>query len=157
VPNYPLASFYFSVAIDGMDREDSAFLEASGLSAEREVQEVVEGGENRYVHRLPTKLKHGNLVLKRGFVGRATKLFAWCKNEIESDLQMAIRPKNIIVSLLDVKDNPMVAWSFSRAWPVKMEVSNFNAKESEIAVETLEFSYAFLKRSFVAGNAGQGP
>ena len=157
MPTYPLTSFYFRVQITGTDSEDSAFLEASGLSAEREVKEIVEGGENRYIHRLPTRVKHGNLVLKRGMVGRDTALFTWCKTTMESDLQLAIRPKDINVSLLDVKDNPMVTWSFSRAWPVKMDISSFNAKESEIAVETLEFSYAYLKRRFVQGNAGQGP
>ena len=153
---YPLVSFYFSVNVSGAGGVDSAFLEASGFSAERQIQEVVEGGENRYVHRLPTQMKHGNLVLKRGFVSRATALFSWCKSTMESDLGKAIGPRDIKVSLLDVKDNPMVTWDFFRAWPVKMDVSNFNARESEIAVETLEFSYAYLERGFVGGNAGQG-
>ena len=156
MPSYPLTSFYFSVNITGMDREDSAFLEASGFGTDREVQEIVEGGENRYVHRLPTRVKHGNLVLKRGFVSRSTALFSWCKTTMESDLQMAIRPRDIKVSLLDLSDSPLVSWDFIRAWPVKIDVSNFNAKESEIAVETLEFSYAYLKRGFVGGNVGQG-
>ncbi|MGA2043979.1 MAG: phage tail protein [Roseiarcus sp.] len=154
---YPLVSFYFSVNVAGTGSPDAGFLEASGFNAEREVEEVVEGGENRFVHRLPTKMKYGNLVLKRGFVGRSTALFEWCKATIESDLGKPIRPRDIKVSLLDVKDNPMVSWDFVRAWPVKMDVSNFNAKESEIAVETLEFAFAYLQRGFVAGNAGQGP
>lgn len=157
VSSYPLASFYFSVNIYGTDRDDAAFLEASGFTTEREIQEVVEGGENRFVHRLPTKTKHGNLVLKRGLVGRSTALFSWCKTTMESDLQMAIRPKDIKVSLLDLKDNPLISWDFFRAWPVKIDVSNFNAKESEIAIETLEFAFAYLKRDYVSGNAGQGP
>ncbi len=154
---YPLVSFYFSVAISGAGGIDSAFAEASGFGAEREVEEVVEGGENRYVHRLPKTVKYGNLVLKRGFVGRSTALFAWCKQSMESDLGRPIRPRDIKVSLLDTKDHPMVSWDFVRAWPVKMDVSNFNAKESELAIETLEFSYAYLQRGFVDGNAGQGP
>ena len=31
-----------------------------------EIETVVEGGENRFVHRLPKPVKHPNLVLKRG-------------------------------------------------------------------------------------------
>ncbi|MBV8662373.1 MAG: phage tail protein, partial [Hyphomicrobiales bacterium] len=131
-------------------------LEASGFDVEREVQEVVEGGENRFVHRLPTKMRHGNLVLKRGFLGRATPLFTWCKTTMESELEQRIGPRDIKVSLLDLAGHPMVAWDFVRAWPVKMSVSNFNAKENEIAIETLEFSYAYLNRGFVPGNLGQG-
>ena len=154
---YPLVSFYFSVYVKGMGGVDSAFMEASGFDAEREIQEVVEGGENRFVHRLPTRMKHGNLVLKRGFVGSATPLFDWCKATLESDVGQRLRPHDIKVSLLDMDGHPMVAWDFVRAWPVKMSVSNFNAKESEVAVETLEFSYAYLNRGFVRGNSGQGP
>ncbi len=45
---------------------DAAFQEVGGLEAEIEVETVVEGGENRFVHRLPKPVKHPNLSLKRG-------------------------------------------------------------------------------------------
>ena len=37
-----------------------------GLAVEVEVKEYNEGGINDYVHKLPTRIKYPNLVLKRG-------------------------------------------------------------------------------------------
>ena len=42
------------------------FMEVSGLSAEIETMTYNEGGKNDAVHKLPTRMKHPNLVLKRG-------------------------------------------------------------------------------------------
>jgi len=148
--HYPLTSFYFTVAIHGVDSEDSAFQDVSGFSAEREIEEVAEGGENGFVHRLPKRVRHQNLVLKRGLVDHATALFRWCARALESDLHEAMTTQDIVVSLLDPDARPIVRWSFVRAWPVKMEVAAFNARESEVAIETLEFSFQSVRRAYVA-------
>src|SRR5918995_6928649 len=42
------------------------FMEVSGLSSELETMTYNEGGRNDRVHKLPTRMKHPNLVLKRG-------------------------------------------------------------------------------------------
>ena len=34
---------------------------------------MVEGGENRFVHRLPKPVKHPNLVLKRGLATTSSR------------------------------------------------------------------------------------
>ncbi|MCP4687557.1 MAG: phage tail protein, partial [Desulfobacterales bacterium] len=47
---------------------DIRFRKVSGLSAEIETHEINEGGENLYIHRLPTQIKYNNLVLERGMV-----------------------------------------------------------------------------------------
>ena len=57
---YPPGAFYFSVQVLGSGTAlsvltgiDASFQEASGIQAEFGVEEVTEGGENRFVHRLP--------------------------------------------------------------------------------------------------------
>ena len=42
------------------------FTEVSGLSVEMGTEEFVEGGENRFIQKYPTRAKYPELVLKRG-------------------------------------------------------------------------------------------
>ena len=53
------------------------FSEISGLAAEIETMTYNEGGRNDRVHKLPTRMKHPNLVLKRG-VTTVKDLQEWC-------------------------------------------------------------------------------
>ena len=82
---YPPAGFHFRVEfnLDGIKDSDVRFQEVSGLSAELGVEEVTEGGENRFPHRLPTRAKYSNLTLKRGLL-TDSRLIDWCKNAIEN-------------------------------------------------------------------------
>ncbi|WP_111429167.1 phage tail protein [Rhodobacteraceae bacterium DSL-40] len=141
--------FHFAVSIAGADGSgaDAAFREASGLESEIEIETVTEGGENRFVHRLPKAVKHPNLVLKRGLTSTSSELVKWCKATFENDFTAAITPKSMVVSLRDAEGDPVASWSIDRAYPVKWSVGGFDAMKNEIAVETVEFAYNMLKRS----------
>jgi len=154
---YPPVSFYFEVKIAGDSTEnDASFAEVSGLDAERDVVEVKEGGENRFSHRLPDRAKSGNLVLKRGILVSASPLFDWCKEVFESDLEKTVKPKDINVSLLDPDGSPLITWNVTHAWPVKWALAAFNAKANEIAMETLEFAYAYAVREMIQDKGATG-
>src|SRR3954454_16530210 len=66
------ARFVFTV--DGL--EIGAFTEVSGLSVQMDTEDLVEGGQNQFVHKLPKQLKWPNLVLKRG-ITNSDVLFEW--------------------------------------------------------------------------------
>lgn len=154
---YPPVSFYFNVKIAGAsDANDSSFAEASGLDAERGIVEIVEGGENRYTHRLPDRGRYGNLVLKRGVMVASSTVFDWCSETLESDLGKAIKPRDIDVSLLDPEASPLVTWNFKNAWPVKWSIGSLNARENEVAIETLEFCYSHMTRKRVKTTGATG-
>jgi phage tail-like protein len=154
---YPPVSFYFNVKIAGAsDANDSSFSEASGLDAERGTVEIIEGGENRFTHRLPDRGKYSNLVLKRGVMVASSTVFDWCSNTLESDLGKAIKPRDIDVSLLDQEGSPLITWNFKNAWPVKWAVASLNARENEVAIETLEFSYSHMTRKRVKTTGATG-
>ncbi len=147
---YPPVGFYFAVTLGDSDLNaaDASFQEVSGLSGEREHSDVIkEGGENRFVYRVPGRAKHGNLVLKRGLLATASAFASWCWNTIESDLSQEIETKDIDVFLLDPEGEPLMAWNFKNAWPVKWNVSDLNAQENKIVVEQLEFAYTFFTTS----------
>ena len=142
---YPPVGFYFRVAVSGFrGKHDASFQEVSGLTAERDVEEIEEGGENRFKHRLPKRAKFSNLVLKRGLVTKGSGLASWCRSALESDLNKPIKPHDLDVQLLDADGKPLMKWSVVRAWPVKWSVSDFKSQENQLVIETLEFAYSYF-------------
>jgi phage tail-like protein len=146
-PDYPPAGFSFSVNLDGAasTSTDSRFKEASGLAVEMAVEEIPEGGENRFRHRAPSGSKYNNLVLKRGLVTASQPFFLWCQQTIQNNLASPIVPKTVEVFLLDPKGNPLKKWNLVNAWPVKWSVSDFNSQESAVVIESLELSYQYFE------------
>ena len=59
----------FEVQIPGLNLKIGYFTQITGFSAQLDVLEYPEGGVNDYVHRLPTRIKQGNITLKRGVTG----------------------------------------------------------------------------------------
>ena len=144
----PPVAFHFSVVFTGMSPPvlDMAFQEVSGLESGLDVESVVEGGENRFVHQLPKPAQRGNLKLKRGISTIASGLVVWCKSTIEGDFSEAIVPKDITVSLLNELRVPVAVWSVGNAYPVKWTVGGFDAMKNELAIETIELAYHTLER-----------
>jgi phage tail-like protein len=145
---YPPTAFYFRVDFgDGALRgQDGSFQEVSGIGAELRLEEVAEGGENRFVHRLPLPPRYTNLVLRRGLVPGGSPLAAWAAATIGSALTKPIKPSFLRVSLLDEDGGPRVCWKFINAFPVKVELAALNAMEGRIAIETLELAYNYFER-----------
>src|SRR6476660_1632134 len=63
-PMDPAAEFRFYVEVDGL--VEGAFIECSGLRAEREVIKVNEGGANYYTNHLPGRVTYGDITLRKG-------------------------------------------------------------------------------------------
>lgn len=142
---YPPVKFHFAVEFGFLPpgSNDARFQEVSGFNMELSVEEVKEGGENRFSHRLPGRGKFGNLVLKRGYL-TDSQLIDWCVDAIEN---FYFDPTIINVTLLNEEHQPVSGtFSFVDAYPVKWSVSNFDAKSSEVVVETLELAYKYFSR-----------
>jgi phage tail-like protein len=136
-------AFHFKVDfLPGASEEDNRFQEVTGLSAEVTAEEVREGGVNEFAYRLPTGVKYGNLVLKRGLI-KDSELVEWCRRAVED---FVFAPKDVLVVLLDEKHDPLVTWSLTRAYPVKWSVSDLKAQENALVVESLELAYQRSRR-----------
>jgi phage tail-like protein len=133
--DYPLIGFHFSVSIDGLPRSinDSRFQEVSGLEVEMEMESFAEGGQNRFTWQLPKRARYSDITLKRGKFTESP-LVGWCKDAIENFI---FRPVNITISLLNEKHEPVQSWYVVNAIPKKWSISNFNAEENSIAVESI--------------------
>ena len=154
-PFYPPLGFTFAVQILGNSSsatsQSAAFQEVSGLNAEMKTENIVEGGENRFSHKVPSRINNdGNLVLKRGLIVASSDFGDWCRDHFSQGLNAVskskkIAVKDIIVHLLDGStQKPIMSWAFARAYPVKWEMSNLNAKENSYVVESLSMAYAYV-------------
>lgn len=149
----PPPAFSFTVAVAGSGTvlqlasgADAGFQEVSGIEAKIEIEEVAEGGENRFVHQLPRVTKSPNLVLKRGYVTAPSFLSEWAAQTVGSTLNRPILTQSIVVMLLGSSRLPLVAWNFDRAWPVRWVTGPFDSLKSQYLTEMLEFSYSTVTR-----------
>jgi phage tail-like protein len=145
---YPPVNFHFKVEfVDGDDLKSGkvlaevSFTEVGGLSMELGVEELSEGGENRYTHRLPTKTKFGNLSLKRGMLRGDSEIVKWV---IDAIANHSFKPYTIFVSLLNFNHEAIRVWKFTKAWPLKWVTGDLKATDNAIVVETLDLAYAFF-------------
>ncbi len=140
---YPPYNFYFKVEFPNLKKNDNdnRFQSVSGLSVEYDTEAYKEGGENRFEHKLPLRSKYPDLVLKRGLL-LDSEVTKWCKDAFEN---MIFSPTTVIVKLLNEKDQaPLKSWNIVNAWPKKWTLSDFNANDNAVAIETLELSYRFF-------------
>jgi phage tail-like protein len=137
----PVGELRFKVTLPGV--ELGRFRECTGLAAEIECKDYNEGGVNDYVHKLPTRMKYPNLVLKRG-VTYEDALLKWLWT-----VQRKLAPGNVTVQLMgpDLAEPGVRKWVFMNAFPIKWTGPNLNAGSNQVATETLEIVHTGLDMS----------
>jgi phage tail-like protein len=139
---YPPVGFSFWVSFGISDNPvDMAFQDVAGIGMELQTEDVVEGGENMFTQKLPTRANYTPLVLKRGLAVKSP-VTDWIRDAIEN---LSIQPLTIIVALLNENKEPLIAYRFINAYPLKWSISNFNAETSSVVIETLELYYQYFK------------
>lgn len=139
---YPPVSFHFMVEVLGLlpNNHDVRFTEVSGLSVETGTEEVAEGGENRFIQKYPTRARYPELVLKRGLLLNS-EITNWIRECIED---FRIQPKNIDIKLLNEQHQPILTWHLVNAYPTKWSVSDLNASNNALSIETLQLFYQYF-------------
>lgn len=140
---YPPVGFHFAVVIEMFPQTplDFRFQSVSGLSVDIPTETVAEGGELRFKHQLPGVPQYGKLQLKRGLM-QGSYIVNWCRAAIE---RFEFAPKNVLVSLLNNLHLPVASWHVYNAYPTKWTISEFNAEQSSVVVETLELTYQYYQ------------
>jgi phage tail-like protein len=144
-PDPPFAG-RFKFTVDGMDI--GMFTEVSGLSVSIDVEELAEGGQNQFTHKLPGRMKWPNLVLKRGIIVNDDALFAWFAKVSGEGLTGAknkVTREHGSVTLLDSRSKTVREWSFVDAFPVKWTGPRLSASARDLAVEELEVCHRGFK------------
>jgi phage tail-like protein len=131
----------FLVEVDGV--EIGRFMEVNGLEVSIGVEEVEEGGENNYVHKLPGRMTWPNITLKRGITQNDTLLEWFSKSSGEQFAANGNRltRSTAAITLLGPAAQRLRAWEFDGAFPVKWKGPDFAVSSSDMAVEELEITH----------------
>lgn len=141
VDYYPPWGFYYRVEFGiSKDKNDARFQTVSGLSVEYDTEEYKEGGENRFTHKLPVRTKYSDLVLKRGMLTDSEVINWFFRAFRDRDFQ----PTDLNVILMNEKSEPLRTWQVAHAIPRKWLVSDLNASENSVVIETLELTYRYF-------------
>jgi phage tail-like protein len=128
----------FYVQVEGVAQ--AVFTEVSGLAMEMTVEDVEEGGNNGFVHRLPGRCKVSNLTLKRGMT-TSNDFFKWSMNVASGKIER----KNVSVILYNLDGSEALRWTFEGAYPVKWTGPQFKADDTTVAIETVELAHEGMK------------
>jgi phage tail-like protein len=140
----PHRNFNFAVEIDGITR--ARFQECTGgLSSTIDVTEYREGGYAEHgntVHKLPGLTKYSNITLKWGITDDK-ELYDWHRQVSRGD----VKRKNGSIVLYDEAGEEKIRWNFFNGWPTKWTGPDFNAKASDVAIESLEIVHEGIERA----------
>ena len=121
--------------------EIGAFTEVSGLSVQLDVEELAEGGQNAYTHKLLGRMKWPNIVFKRGLTD-TDALFKWLLDH--SGEGLAKRSNKLgegddgSISVVHQNGQPYRTWNLMGLRPVKWSGPRLAASSRDLAVEELE-------------------
>src|SRR6478672_8200826 len=105
----------FLVEVDGV--EIGRFMEVSGLQVTVGIEEISEGGENSYVHKLPGRMTWPNLVLKRG-ITQEDVFMTWLQDAVGDGMaerKGKSKRTTAAVTLLGPDGTRLRAWNVSDA------------------------------------------
>jgi phage tail-like protein len=126
----------FVVDLQGLNVKLGYFTQVTGFSSQVDVLEYPEGGQNTFVHRLPTRTKQGNVTLKRGVITDDKALVEWYTKTV-----VQAQPVTMVVTLKDTMEKPIRTWNFRNAYPIKWTGGDLNAGGNEFLTESLEVAH----------------
>ncbi len=135
--NYP-TNFHFAVNWGGTN---IGFTEVSGLSIELDVVPYREGSSPESSSGLmPGHKKFSPIILKRGLRKNDHDFFAW----INTAQFNTVERRDVVITLLNERHEPVVAWKLKNAFPFKLEYSPLNASHGGVVIESLSLAHEGL-------------
>ncbi|HOV10201.1 MAG TPA: phage tail protein [Bacteroidales bacterium] len=132
---YPLPVFHFRVEWGGSSIN---FSEVSGLNVETQIIEYRDGASPDFsTVKMPGLQKYGNITLKRGAMPGDNEFFDWWNTHQLNTIER----RDVIISLLNEKHEPVITWRVRNAFPVKVDGGSLKATGNEVSIETLEIAH----------------
>ena len=136
--NYPLPKFHFIVEWGGTR---VGFTEVTGLDMQVEAIEYREGNSKEYSKiKMPGMHKFSNITLKRGSLSGDKEFYAWLNTVSLNQIER----RDLSISLLNEKHEPVFTWKVKQAFPVKVQASDLKADGNEVAIESIELAHEGL-------------
>lgn len=152
---YPIPKFRFKVSWEGLSNENEiGFTEVSGLDYQVEVIEYRDGTDPGLSKRkMPGLRKFSNVTLKRGVFKGLKDFYDWIDGGEKANDKALVKRKDyrrtVTIMLLDEAATPLVSWTLSNAFPVKVQFSDMKSDANEVAVETVELAHEGLAVNYL--------
>ena len=138
--DYPIPRFHFQVDWGGAKL---SFTEVTGLVMEREKIEYRHSDSldfNKIA--MPGLVKNSNITLKRGTFEGDSDMSRWLALVANERVE---ERRDVTIRLLNEKHEPVVAWTATRCFPVKVTAPDLKSDANEAAIESMEIAHEGLK------------
>jgi phage tail-like protein len=125
------------------------FMEVSGLEVSIDTEDIVEGGQNSFVHKVPGRMTWPNITLKRGAT-RTNNLLKWLNESSGEKFTVngnKVVRKTAAITLVDRTGARVTSWDFIDAFPIKWSGPTFAAASGEAPTEQLEIAHHGFRSS----------
>lgn len=135
----------FLFEVDGI--EIGIFKEVKGLQFNVGTVDIVEGGQNGYVHKGMGKVTWSNIILKRGMTA-SDALYKWVQSSSGSGVSKVVRKTGAITAISQSGDR-LRAWNIIDAYPVRWSGPEFSVDSRTPLEEELEIvHHGFTSKTF---------
>jgi phage tail-like protein len=131
----PAVSVCFKVTIDQKE-ELGLFTQCDGLGCEIVVEQREEGGENRFIHQLPGRIKYTNIKLTRPINNDTQKVTQWF-----ASMAGTVTRHTIEIAAMTLDGRTVASWNLRDAIPVKWTGPQLNVDGPKVATESIELAH----------------
>ena len=131
----------FLFELDGVQL--GVFKEVTGLNVSVVVEDINEGGQNGFSHRVPGRMTWPNIVFRRG-VTNSNGLFEWfskSSGEGFASNSNKLTKSTGAVTVLDPLGKRLRAWEFFDVFPVRWQGPDFSVVRLDPLEEELEITH----------------
>ncbi|MCP4142903.1 MAG: phage tail protein [Chloroflexi bacterium] len=139
---YPIANYAFTIKIG--DSPVALFQKVSGMTVQRSIDELTEGGFNEYTFEFPREFGYNHIIFESG-LSSSDFFYKWMMYGKEQGFAMG---KGFVLEqkFPDKPADTPKSWTFDGAFPVRWTISDLDITNSNtIVIETLELSFNFFQ------------
>lgn len=131
----------FLLEVDGV--EIGMFATVTGLQVSVQTEDLVEGGQNGFTRKLPSRMEWPNIVLSRGLI-QSDNLFDWLSKTSGEGFAAAgnkLQRCTGAITALASDGSRLRAWNLSGCFPVRWKGPEFNVTSNDALSEELEIAH----------------
>jgi phage tail-like protein len=141
----PPTASRFLFEVDGV--EIGVFREVTGLQVTVAVDEIREGGQNGFAHKVPGRMSWPHLVFRRG-VTESDALFTWLSKSSGEGFAgngSKITRSTGAVTAITASGERLRSWEFNEVFPVRWKGPDFAVGSNQPLEEELEVAHHGFK------------
>ena len=146
----PPTASRFLFEVDGV--EIGLFASVRGLSVSARVEDLIEGGQNGFAHRLPGRMEWPNIVFTRGLT-QADALFDWMgktSGEAFAANGNKLTRSTGAITAIGSDGSRLRSWSLDAVFPVRWKGPDFDGSDDSLLSEELEVTHHGFRAANVA-------